>query len=107
MNKKDVLNQIYFDYRKELLMHGLKEFKATDMFNTIKKAQRPTTIITTTVNFFNSLSEEIIHKNKGKTDWLKQNPCLNNACKINGIKTSKELRELIYQFWEEYDGNRS
>ena len=41
----ELLNKIYFDYRRELLKHGLKESKATDMFNTIKKCQRPVTII--------------------------------------------------------------
>ena len=95
----ELLNKIYFDYRKELLNCGLKESKATDMFNTIKKSQRPVTIIKTIVNLDDTTTEETTHKNNGRSDWIKQNPCMAKACKLNGIIKSSELRELIYNYW--------
>ena len=100
----ELLNKIYFEYRKELFKNGLKESKATDMFNTIKKYQRQVTIIKTIVNCDDTLMEEIEDKNKGRNDWLKQNPNMAYACKINGIKKSSELRDLIYKYWEVQNG---
>jgi len=96
----DLLNNIYSDYRKELVDSGLKESKATDMFNFIKKAQRPVQIITTTINLDDTHTEEVINKNKGRGDYLSQNPLMKKACKQNGINKSSELRELIYNYWE-------
>ena len=95
----DLLNKIYFDYRKELLNNGLKESKARDMFDCIKNSQRAVTLIKTTTHLDSSKTEEITHKNKGISDWLKQNPSMKKACKINGINKSPELRELIYNYW--------
>jgi len=34
-------------------------------------------------------------ENGGKQDWIKYNEALKEACKNKGIKTSRELRELI------------
>ena len=98
----ELLNKIYFDYRRELLKHGLKESKATDMFNTIKKCQRPVTIIKTVVNNDDTITECVEYKNRGISDWLSQNPCMKYACKLNGINKSSELRDLIYNHWEVY-----
>lgn len=97
----DLLNEIYLDYKDELGKAGLREQKATDMFNTIKKSQRHSTIIRTTINNDDSRTEEVTEKNKGRSDWLKQNPIMAKAAKKHGITKSSELRELIYRYWEE------
>lgn len=73
------IQELYMEYVKEL-----DSRKGTGYFI---GEMKPTTKIA--VNMFNAI------KRGGKSDWLKHNQALKEACKRVGITSSPQLRDLI------------